>query len=61
MVFVVQDNESVRPVPVNILGHNGEQAVVEGSLSPGTPLAAGAESMLMQLSRHGRIMVISEG
>ncbi|MBU3950343.1 MAG: efflux RND transporter periplasmic adaptor subunit [Proteobacteria bacterium] len=61
LVFVVQDNESVRPVPVKILGYNGEQAVIEGSLSPGTPLAAGAESMLMQLSRHGRIMIISEG
>jgi hypothetical protein len=33
--------------------------VVEGAVTPGTRLAAGPESMLLQLSRHGRIMPIS--
>jgi len=59
MVFVVEDNQTVRPVAVTILGRSRGQAVVEGLLTPGTPLAAGPESMLLQLSRHGRIVPIT--
>jgi RND family efflux transporter MFP subunit len=58
-VFVVEDDQSVRPVSVNILGYHEEQAVVEGPVTSGTSLAAGPESMLLQLSRHGRIVPIT--
>ena len=61
LVFVIQDNQTVRSVPVNILGHSGGQTVVEGPLTPGTPLAAGPESMLLQLNRDGRIVSIAGG
>ena len=58
-VFVVKDDLSVQPVSVNILGHHEEQTIVEGPVLPGASLAAGPESMLLQLSRHGRIVPIS--
>jgi multidrug efflux pump subunit AcrA (membrane-fusion protein) len=61
LVFVVQKNQTVRPVSVKILGRSGGRAVVEGHLAPGTPLASGAESMLLQLSRDGRIVPVIEG
>jgi RND family efflux transporter MFP subunit len=61
LVFVIQDNQTVRSVPVNILGRNGGHTVVEGPLTLGTPLASGAESMLLQLSRDGRIVPIAGG
>jgi RND family efflux transporter MFP subunit len=61
LVFVIQDNQTVRSVPVNILGLSGGQTVVEVPLTPGTPLACGAESMLLQLSRDGRIIPIAGG
>jgi len=61
LVFVIQDNQTVRSVPVNILGRSGGQTVVEGPLTVGTPLASGAESMLLQLSRDGRIVPIAGG
>ncbi len=60
LVFVIHDNQSVRPVSVRILGRSGGQAVVKGPLTPGIPLAAGAESLLLQLSRNGRIVPITE-
>lgn len=59
MVFVVEDNQRVRPVPVTLLGRRWDLAVVRGALTPGTRLAAGPESMLLQLSRHSRIVPIS--
>ncbi len=59
MVFVVEDNQHVRPVPVTLLGRRQDLAVVRGALPPGTRLAAGPESMLLQLGRHGRIAPIS--
>lgn len=61
LVFVIQDNQTVRPVHVNILGRNGEQAIVEGPLTIGVPIASGPESMLLQLNRDGRIVRIGEG
>jgi RND family efflux transporter MFP subunit len=65
LVFVVQNdqapNQRVLPVPVNILGHSGDQAVVKGALTTGTFLAAGPESMLLQLSRHGHIVPVPGG
>ncbi|MBL0715489.1 MAG: HlyD family efflux transporter periplasmic adaptor subunit [Desulfosarcina sp.] len=61
LVFVIQDNQTVRPVHVNILGHSGEQAIVEGPLTIGAQLASGPESMLLQLSRDGGIVRIGEG
>ncbi|MCB2168958.1 MAG: efflux RND transporter periplasmic adaptor subunit [Deltaproteobacteria bacterium] len=61
LVFVIQDDQTVRPVPVNIRGRSGGQAVVEGSLTIGAPLASGPESMLLQLSRNGRIVRMGEG
>jgi RND family efflux transporter MFP subunit len=61
--FEIQDNEpdssTVRPVPVDVLGRNQDRAVVEGDLSVGMGLAAGPESMLLRLSRHGRVVLIS--
>ncbi|RJP76978.1 MAG: efflux RND transporter periplasmic adaptor subunit [Desulfobacteraceae bacterium] len=60
-VFAVQDNRTVRPIPVTILGNSRGQAVMEGALEPGTPLAAGPESMLLQLSKHGQVIPISGG
>ncbi len=59
LVFVVQDDQSVQPVSVNILGYHEEQTVVEGHLTSGSSLAAGPESMLLQLSRHGRVVPIT--
>ncbi len=59
-VFVINDNQSVRPVSVKILGRSGEQAVVEGPLISGVHLAAGAESLLLHLSRNGSIVPITE-
>jgi len=59
MVFVVEDNHRVRPVSVTLLGSRQDRAVIEGDLAAGTRLAAGPESMLLQLSRHGRIVPIS--
>ena len=59
MVFVVEDNQRVWPVPVTLLGRRQDFAVVDGDLAAGTRLAAGPESMLLQLSRHGRITPIS--
>jgi RND family efflux transporter MFP subunit len=62
-VFEVQDNEqvnkTVRPVPVEVLGRHQDRAIVQGDVSPGMMLAAGPESMLLQLSRHGRVAPIS--
>jgi RND family efflux transporter MFP subunit len=60
-VFVVEDKQNIRPVSVKILGRGQKQAVVEGDLDAGASLAAGPESMLLQLSRHGRIVPVSEG
>ncbi len=59
LVFAVQDDQTVRPISVNILGRSQGRFVVEGLLTPGTPLAAGPESMLLQLSRHGRIAPVA--
>jgi RND family efflux transporter MFP subunit len=67
LVFVIPDyqkddqtpDQPILTVPVNILGRNGTRAVVEGALSSGTFLAAGPESMLLQLSKNGRIVPIS--
>lgn len=61
LVYVVQDNQIVRPVSVNLLGVNSGQAVIEGPVKSGTRLAAGPESMLLQLSKNGRIVPISGG
>jgi hypothetical protein len=62
LIFVVQDDQTpdqtILKVPVIILGRNGTQAVVTGALSSGTYLAAGPESMLLQLSKSGRIVPI---
>ncbi|MBU2648101.1 efflux RND transporter periplasmic adaptor subunit [bacterium] len=61
LVFVVQKDKTVFPVSVNILGSSRGRVAVEGPLTSGTPLAAGPESMLLQLSRHGRIVPITGG
>jgi hypothetical protein len=58
LVFEIQENQSIRPVFVQILGRNHDQAVIEGDISSGSKLAAGPESMLLQVSRHGRIVPI---
>ncbi len=53
------DSSAVRPVPVTVLGRHQNRAVVQGNVSPGMMLAAGPESMLLQLSRHGRVAPIA--
>lgn len=61
LVFEILENQSVRPVFVQILGRNQDQAVIEGDISSGSKLAAGPESMLLQVSRHGRIVLVPGG
>jgi multidrug efflux pump subunit AcrA (membrane-fusion protein) len=53
------NNQTIRPLPVTVLGRHQGRAVVQGNVSPGMQLAAGPESMLLQLSRHGRVVPIS--
>jgi len=61
LVFQIQKNKSVRPVHVQVLGRSQDQAVIKGDISTENRLAAGPESMLLQLNRHGRIVPIYGG
>jgi hypothetical protein len=53
------DSSTVRPMPVSVLGRHQNRAVVQGNVSSGMMLAAGPESMLLQLSRHRRVAPIA--
>lgn len=59
MIFEIQGNQEVRPVPIIILGRNKDQGVIDGDIRPESILAAGPESMLLQLSKNSKIMRIS--
>lgn len=58
MVFEVKETQEVQPVPITLLGQNKNRGVVEGDINPESLLAAGPESMLLQLSRNSKIMPI---
>jgi len=61
LAFPVNDDMSVAPVAVTVLGRAGSRAVVDGPLTAWTALAAGPESLLLTLGPGVRVLPVPGG
>ncbi|MDY6823651.1 MAG: efflux RND transporter periplasmic adaptor subunit [Thermodesulfobacteriota bacterium] len=61
VLFVLEDDMTVSPVDVTVLGRSGSTAAVAGSLMAGASLAAGPESLLMGLGPGTQVLPVSGG
>ncbi len=60
LAFTVTRNNTVKALPVKVLGKGERKAVVLGALTPGTRVILGEESLLVRLHRGARVTPIKD-
>lgn len=61
VLFILEDDMTVSPAGVTVLGRSGSRAVVAGPLTAGDSLVAGPESLLLGLGPGTHVLPLSGG